>query len=353
MINQHEQRHPVHYGIFKPNPLVLADRSQLKGIEISVYNEILNHNHKQTPEILVYEIPYKVLWPEGNTNLARDKQRIREALQSKSIMLGKEFMQTYFNEQDEVSINPFPKVRYKKDSFEVTLYQDFKTILTMIDLGFTKGDIETLRTLKHDISQIFYWLARHQQSFKRTWTISVEEFREKLYIQGYKDWRNFKRRILDAIQEDMKDTWIEFDLEFVKKGQGGSIKDLIFKFKNGPEEEKDKPVGFEFRWEKDLKSLGIDERMIKQFRQYVKAKSETKTENGQLIIWDSTYIFESIKAAAHEFKQKEADPKRKKIANKAAWFVSGLMTGQWITEVMKERQAIVNATQQDLFPVSN
>lgn len=341
-------KHPIQYSIFKPNNLINADRSELKGIEIAVYNEILNNNHKNTPDVLVYRVPYTLISYDPSKNGARDRKRVGQALQSRSIYLDEQFVKDYLGETSPRSIAPFPEVVYNKDNLEIHLSPKFKRILTMLELGFTKGDIETLRRFTHDVSHKFYWVARQKQTFKQVWKISVEDFREALFITGHADWRNFKRKVIENIQEDMRGSWVEFDIEYVKKGRGGSVTDLIIKFRKGPDDEKDEPVGTSFNWEKTLLNMGVDERLIKQFRQSVRRGEQSESENGEVFTWDSMYIEFSIDAAREEFEAKRANANRRKVDNVPAWFVSGLIVGRWLKYVDAQRIEFMGSVQAKL-----
>lgn len=344
-----EMNHPIQYSIFKPNSLIQADRSELKGIEIKVYNEILNNNHSKTPEVLVYKIPYDLISYDPQKNGARDRKRIGQALQSRSIYLDEEFVKQHLGERSARSIVPFPEIVYNKDHLEIHLSPKFKRILTILNLGFTKGDIETLRRFKHDISHKFYWVARQKQTFHQVWKISLEDFRTALFISGYTDWRNFKRNIIDAIQEDMQGTWMDFTIDFVRKGRGGAVKEFVFKFKKGPKDEKDEPVGLGFEWEWRLQKMGISDQVIKQFRQYVKVGSSHELPNGKVITWSSEYILFSGEVGKVQFDATKNDPKKKPIENLAAWFVSGLLEGRWLDEVEEKIREKNRAMQSELF----
>lgn len=341
--------HPIHYTIFKPNILVKSDESQLKGGELKVYEEILNDNHKATPDKLTYRIHYDLVF-DSKTNVTANRKRLSKSIQSKVVFLDKAFMKEYFNEDFDQGIALFPTVRYKSEFFEVDLHPIFKKILCMTDLGFTKGDILTLRTFKHDISHSFYYVARNRQTFKAVWKISIEDFKKELNITGYNDIRNFKKRIIEPIYEDMKGTWMEFEKDpYVRGGKGNKILGLEFRFIKGPKDEKDVPIGSYFGWEKTLKALKVGELVIKKMRQYVKAGSVTNGTDGVEIEWDSEYIYYSIEGATNEFKAKEKDKKRIKVKDKAAWFVHGVMSGQWLDYVNDKKKQLNKTIQTQLF----
>ena len=341
--------HPIHYTIFKPNILIKSDESQLKGAELKVYEEILNDNHKASIERLTYRIPYALVF-DSKTNKTENRKRLSKSIQSKVVFLDKAFMKEYFNQNFDQGIALFPTVRYKDDFFEVDIHPIFKKILTMTDLGFTKGDIATLRTFKHDVSHSFYYVARNRQTYKSLWKISIEDFKKELHIKGYNDIRNFKKRVIEPIYEDMKDTWMEFEEDpYVRGGKGNKILGLEFRFIKGPKDEKDVPIGKYFAWEKTLKALEIGDLAVKKIRQYVKAGSMTNGTDGIEIAWDSEYVYYSIEAATIEFKAKQTDKKRIKVRDKGAWFIHGLMNGKWLDYVNEKRKDINKSIQTQLF----
>ncbi|UZR99994.1 replication initiation protein [Chondrinema litorale] len=330
-----ELLHPATYTIFKPNALIKSDESQLKGAEWKVYEEILNDNHKVNSDKLVYSIPYSLIF-ESRENITRNKRALSKSIQSKVVFLDKEFMKTYFNKSYEQGITLFPTVRYKDNHFEVELHPTFKEILTMTGLGFTKGDIHTVRGFNHDISHKFYYAARSRQVFRQIWKISIKDFKKELNIKGYNDMRNFKRRVMEPIYNDMKDTWLEFDPDCYVRGSGSGRKiiGLEFKFLRGPKDEQDVPVGLGYSWERTLQSLGINDIMIKKIRGYVNSNAETQTEDERIIKWSSDYVYYSIEAATQEYKSKVSNKNKSQVQNKAGWFINGLMiSGQWIDYV--------------------
>lgn len=341
--------HPVTYSIFKPNILVNGDESQLKGVEWRVYSEILNDNHKANPGRLVYRIPYHLVF-EGSTNISRNRKSLQKSIQSKAVFLDRHFMKKYMQRDYEQGITLFPTVRYLKECFEVELHPDFKKILTMTDLGFTKGDIMTVRGFKHDVSHAFYYQVRNIQSFKSIWVVSIDDFKKHLFIKGYDDVRNFKRRVIDPIYEDTVGTWVEFDKDvYVRGGRGNKIVGLEFRFVRGPKDEKDKPVGFHFDWEGPLKRLGCNDLWIKKIRSFVKSGRVSQAGDGGDIHWDSDYVVYSIEAAGIEYRQKNKDKHRVGVEDKPAWFAHGLVAGQWLAYANGKKEAALKASQPGLF----
>ena len=348
-------KHPDLYTIFKPNHLIRAKKDELNLTEIRVYNEILNHNHKKYPEILIYKIPYDNIIDVNDSNLKRNKIRISGNLMGRKFYFEKDWMFKHFGEKIDYAFVPFPTIGFDDEHtcFEVHLNPIFKKILTFVGeyLGehypFTKGDIESLRGFNHEITHNFYWLIRNKQAFKKTWVISVTDLKEDLNLgDKYKEWRDFKKRVLDIVHMEMKDTWTEFSYTLKKGGVGGAVKDIIFSFKHGPHEEDDKkPVGFGYGWEKQLLNLGLNTNTVKLLRQRVNVNTTTQTENGKEIIWDSVYIDACYEAASKQYAAMEKDKTRKKVNDKAAWFYEGMEKGWWLDQVDLQKRQMADAVQ--------
>ena len=190
-------KHPKMYTIFKPNELIKAKKLDMNLMEQRVYNEILNNNHKDNPDQLTYKVEYKFVFDITDVdNRMHNIRRISRNLQRRIFYFDREFMMEHFGENADASMVPFPGILYRDDCFEVELYKDFKKILSMIHArGFTKGDIETLRSFTHEISNAFYWVIRQKQVFHNVWEVELEELKEMLGLAGkYEVYSNFKTK---------------------------------------------------------------------------------------------------------------------------------------------------------------
>lgn len=338
-------RHPIEYKMFNPNVLLEA-KKELSLVESRVYHFILNHDHKNFENKLIYDVPYdEVLTDLGN--LARDKVRIESGLLSKVFKFDKAYANYLLDKNGEGSVKPFTSVLFMDDSklIEVTIHAYFKKVLIDMSKGFTKGDYATIRKLNHVSSQNLYWVIRQKQAFRHIWEVDLSEFKRTLQIEGkYEDFRNLKSKFLDVAKEDLKSTWADFSYET----SGRPINKLKFFFRFGKEQENDLPAGYDFDWEKALIKIGVNEATIKIFRQKVRSKAELITPNGTTG-WDSSYIVFSIIAAKSEYEAKVKDPSRKKVNDTAAWFVTGLLEGYWLTQVNDERKKYSNTVQTSIF----
>ena len=85
--------------------------------------------------------------------------------------------------------------------------------------NFTKAQLTELLKLKSQYSQRFYWLLREYAAFgQRTMTLADLKMMFQLG-PGYDRWDNFRTRILDRGQEEMKNTDLPFTYEAIKEGR--------------------------------------------------------------------------------------------------------------------------------------
>lgn len=333
-------KHPRLFTIFSPNELIKAKKFNLNFIEKKVYYEILNHNHVKTPDVLVYSIPYeKVLNPNDaiTGNRKSNAKRIREGLMTRYFSFDASFMKKHFGQDSDSFMMPFPQVDCYDDHFDIHLHGPFKRILTMVGLGFTKGDIDALRGFKYEVSDEFYWMIRQRQAWGTTWLVELADLKERLGMEdNYAVFQNFKTKVLDKAKEDHKDVWTEFEYKTIKKGKGGAVHAIQFFFKNGPKEEKEAPAGEDFIWEEKLLQLGLLPDKVKEIRQKVKVTQ--MGEDG--IVWDSEYVRFSLEAFQIELKEKKKTDKKTPIKNIPAYFYTGLGEGYWKEFVNAKKERI-------------
>ena len=342
-------KHPKMYTIFKPNELIKAKKLDMNLMEQRVYNEILNNNHKDNPDQLTYKVEYKFVFDITDVdNRMHNIRRISRNLQRRIFYFDREFMMEHFGENADASMVPFPGILYRDDCFEVELYKDFKKILSMIHArGFTKGDIETLRSFTHEISNAFYWVIRQKQVFHNVWEVELEELKEMLGLAGkYEVYSNFKTKILDIAQEEFRDKWVEFEYQPIRKGQGGAVRSIKFIFKRGPADEKERPVGDEYEWEATLQAFGVNDEKVKMVCHRVRAAVVSELD----FVWDQEYVKYSIEGMKMELAEKKKNAHKNQIKNVGGWVYSGLVNGQWLDHVNARRQRIQGEVQQSLFP---
>jgi plasmid replication initiation protein len=346
-MKENRKKHPIHYTVFHPNVLIGVN-TELKLSEQRLYMEILNFNHQAEPGRLDYEIPYEFITHSTDKKVIQKKAhqeftRIAEELQKRVFRLDKEFMLTHFNEKYAVTINPFPVIKYKEKHFQVRLNEYLKVILMKLELGFTKGDIELLRTFRSEYSYLMYWLIRREQWKHKAGALefTLEELKKELGCTDQYEGRfnNFKARVLDVVQEEFANTWVEFEYEIVRGGKGGkAIQSIIFRFGNDFQQEQKLALDKkQFAWEDDLLKIGIAEKDVLRFRDYAANREPLKVGGGH---WDGFYVASCIAIARENYRNKRLNLQAKKIANLANYLFAGLVQGWWYQEVEFRRSQI-------------
>ncbi|MEO1218663.1 MAG: replication initiation protein [Bacteroidota bacterium] len=330
------KKHPIQYTVFQPNVLIGAN-SDMKLMELRLYTELLSFKHSEEPERLLYNIPYSAVTEsdgrQADKNLSRDYMRLTKAFQKRVFDLDREFMQEHFGEKYPVSIVPFPRIRYEEKMFEISIEPYFKQILVKLELGFTKGDIQILRSFKHTYSHRLYWIIRQNQWRKNTLTLELEELKSLLGCSGkYPRYNNFRKDVIEPVKSEFQGTWVEFDYEPVRKGRGGAVKAITFIFKDDMELSKALKLGEVYSFEKVLASYQLHEREIKKIR--VKVTLEEELQDG--LCWTERYVNTVI-----ELVKKTYQVKRKKSATapirKMGPYILKVLNEGWYIDKVKDR----------------
>lgn len=364
------KKHPSMYEMFFPNPLITS-RVSLKDDEGGDSEDKpapLTVNEQKLLAMVAWTIGnsptdtkyYSIRYDDvvnRNTLLGGNRKAIikslRDTLHKRYIKLEKKYdhLFTDIAVHGNASINLFITIVDEKTSFKLQLHpvlqEAFKQILSV---GFTRSDVESIRTLTTSPSLILYYEIRKWQSMRKNYQISLDELKHKLYLTDkYPDWSDFDKRVLKKSKEEHENLWTSFDYEPVKEKKN-KVNAVLFKFKNGPQEEKDLPAGSGFKWEKTLKAYGIFENDIKQFRNYVNAG--TKHHLG--FVWDEDYILFTMEKFRLVLSGNAKDPRIKKIKSPKGYLYKSLMNGWWIQYVSERKQMgqlqLAGMTENDIKP---
>jgi hypothetical protein len=357
-----EPKHPSLFTIFLSNNIAEADKSQMvHWPEYNIYNHVININHRKIPNQLDFLIDDDVIfeWTDS-ANLLRKKKNLRERIQNIAFVFEEDFMKKYFNEKVDSRIIPFPKVDILDNQIRLTMQQEFKWILLMIEgeylekdpmlekkvvgpyTGFLKGDAETLGRLKNVISNPFYWLIRKKQKILKEWKVTPDQLRKELFIaKQYKKWDDLKTRVIDPVMEDFIGEWTEFSYSLTYSGRGKKVTEITFVFKKGPEDEQLSPSTAN-TWESQLIKEGVAIQYVNEIRQRIKTKS--LSENG--FQWSIEYVLYSLEAAKMEIGRKAKT--KFPVKHPGRWIYDGLKTGRWVTEYAKKLNALIAKTQPEL-----
>jgi len=262
--------------------------------------------------------------------------------------LDEEFMRTHFGKKYPASIVPFPVISYEDNGFEITLEPHFKQILLRLEIGFTKGDIDLLRSYRHTYSHRMYWIIRQNQWRESEITLEIEKLKEALGCPGkYKSFQNFKRRVLQPIQEEFKDTWVEFSYTLIRKGRGGAATAITLRFQKDLHQEEALQLGKVYHFEKVLASYQIHEREIKKIRQKVTMKESLHDD----FHWSEKYVQTVIDLVKESYRLRKKIKGGNQIRKMGPYILKVLNEGWYVDRVKDRWKAIekAKASQLDMF----
>ena len=100
--------------------------------------------------------------------------------------------------------------------------------------NFTKSLAKELKSLNSSHSFKIYWLLSEYRTFgTRTFTVEDLRFRLGIRADEYADrFNNFKAKVLDKAQEELADTDLCFEMEFLREGK--AVKQIRFTFSASP-----------------------------------------------------------------------------------------------------------------------
>jgi hypothetical protein len=351
-------RHPSMYDLQVANPLI-SSRAGLSRVNpnnpklrerkeapltvnefklVALITYVVRHSPADTK---FYSIRYEDVISKGSLQGGNRKKLIddlRENLHLRFLTLDKKYAAHYITDwkpQEDPSFTPFITIAPEKDTFKLELHPIYKTIIRTLEHGYTRADLETIRTLKTTASNIFYYEVRQRQSMSKRWQVSLDEFRYKLYLDDkYLSWSDLEKRVVKKIQQEYEGKWTEFEYEPVKETKG-KVTGILFHFKNGPLEEKDLPAGFDFKFERKLLDYGMKDYTVVRIRNLVKSGEKHKLG----FAWDESYVIYTIEAFREALVKRNKNPKLKSVDVKSpgGWLYNALMLGWYVEEVAEKR----------------
>ena len=332
-------RHPIHYTVFQPNVLIGAN-SEMKLLELRIYTELLNFNHRENPNQLKYFIPYEsITSSEGrdvSKNAKREFMRLTKQLQKRIFDLDEDFMQTHFGKNYPATLVAFPLITYEDNGFEINLEPHFKQILVRLEIGFTKGDVDLLRTFRHTYSHRLYWIIRQNQWRESEITLEIDKLKEALGCAGkYKAFQNFKTKVLNPVKEEFRGTWVEFEYTLVRRGRGGAVKAITLHFNNDLQQTLALKLGQVYKFEHILANYQLHAREIKKVRQKVALGEELRPGYA----WSEAYVNEVIELVKETYRIKNRTKGAEPIRKMGPYLLKVLTEGWYIDKVEARREA--------------
>jgi len=347
--------HPEEYTLFYPNFLIDArttstqtpGKKDMSVCGLRLLNEVLNINHPEKPGEMTYLIDYRYLTTMQNEeSIVKSAKRESKAIRDRMMRSGREFIVPSdliegHGKGFETELNIFPAMTAQSNGIVVTLFQDFKKMLAQpsaLPGGFTKGDINLLRTFQHEYSFKMYWLIRREQwklKYKPL-RFTVAELKAALGVVGYEEGRfnNFKAKILDKIFDEFKGTWVEFEYKLIRAGKGGrEVKEVEIHYKTDREQEKELGLSQTYEFEQKLLQIGITEHDVHVIRHYVNQKHRLKGS----YCWNEFFVEKSIEIAvarkAQKDKESRTDKRIKPIKSLKDLLFAAMHEGWWIEDI--------------------
>jgi hypothetical protein len=120
--------------------------------------------------------------------------------------------------------------------------------------NFTKAQLTELLKLKNPYSHRIYWLLREYSAFGQR-VIGLADLKAMLKLgSGYDRWDNFKTRILDRAQQELKETDLPFTYESIRQGKAVSEIRFLFAYAT---EQLSTPQPPANSWEAALLAVGV------------------------------------------------------------------------------------------------
>lgn len=195
-----------------------------------------------------------------------------------------------FNEH--IFLNWFRKIEFNSDNstFKVDIEEQVKEFLIQMGEELSREDLKFFFLLSSNYSRAIYKLLKVYQ-YKSTAVINLEELKEKLQVpKALQLYSNFKMKVLNVAQEELKDTDINFTLE--EKKDGKKVSSLVFSIFTQDKQE--------------LKKMLATQKFVEKKKNMTEAKLVESTKN---------YLDEPI--SAHNLDIKRVvnlfDQERKKI----------------------------------------
>ncbi len=187
--------------------------------------------------------------------------------------------------------------------------------------NFTKAQLTELLKLKNPYSHRIYWLLREYSAFGQR-VVGLADLKAMLKLgPGYDRWDNFKTRILDRAQQELKETDLPFTYELIR--QGKAVSEIRFLFAPAPEQ-LSTPQPPANGWEAALLAVGVAGKSL--------AAIKTQLEAGY---YDEGYIHYVLSRVSDQVRQG-------KVKKQAGAVYKALADGYFLTDYKQAQTAPVN-----------
>jgi hypothetical protein len=196
--------------------------------------------------------------------------------------------------------------------------------------NFTKAQLTELLKLKNPYSHRIYWLLREYSAFGQR-VVGLADLKAMLKLgPGYDRWDNFKTRILDRAQQELKETDLPFTYELIR--QGKAVNEIRFLFAPASEQ-LSTPQSPASGWEAALLAVGVAGKSL--------AAIKTQLEAGY---YDEGYIHYVLSRVSDQVRQG-------KVKKQAGAVYKALADGYFLTDYKQLQTAPVNKSRVTTRPV--
>lgn len=181
---------------------------------------------KKDTEFKAHQIPISFISTSTGGRTYKDIKEYAENLTKKTIQI--ESLSSK-NRKKFIGLPLFGRVEYIEGAncVQASFNAEVKDFLLDLKGNFTKAELKHLLNIKNSHSFRIYWLLKQNKIYGQR-LINYKKLREILMIgeDTYKEFPNFRRKVLDKALGDLADTDVAFDFKMVKTGK--SVTDILF-----------------------------------------------------------------------------------------------------------------------------
>ncbi|PCH66645.1 MAG: hypothetical protein COC01_07575 [Bacteroidetes bacterium] len=345
---------PAYYTVIKPNVLTSAfiDKS-LSKYEMRLLILLLQHRKEAKNNNYELAVPVKELADTSQIgwqkNIYLHADQVAESLMRRVVKIKPEEHMALFGTRENRNIHIVSGSHYidGKGFIHIEYDKYFVQIFDKMLKGFTKGEFELLIKLNSFYAYCIYWLVRENQWHGSERIITLDQLKDTLGIapEQYKNRNdNFKVKVLNVAQRELKGSWAEFDYQIKRVGKGQF--NVHFYFKSDILQEIEENITLTKPWEKELKGIGVFAKSIKEIR--AKIFNREKIGNTQHE-YDGFYLNQCVKIGNRLYHERVRNKSKEQIKDLASYVLRAIQMGWWIDEVERERTKEKDRTQTKLF----
>jgi plasmid replication initiation protein len=206
---------------------LINGRFDITNTELRIFIYMLTQINKDDTDFKVCQIPIKTIMPNQGGKSYKIIKSIADNLLKKTFKLETLSMRKNKEVRTFVGYTIFSKSRYVEgeNQLEMMFNSEIKDYLLNLKGNFTSAEWIQLMNIKTVYSYRIYWFLKQYQTFGER-TIKINELKEMLMLKDektgkykYSDFNNFKVRVLETAQDELKNTDMAFSFDGIKEGK--------------------------------------------------------------------------------------------------------------------------------------